>query len=179
MSERGGKKFEPEQEPDLGETIAWNPEFSTRRSLVGICEDENIPWLELRARAIEKAAEEEQEDDQECGEEASEGDEDSPVQIFMRDDESPDFSLPDADAVEDFTFGASLGMLQAKTWRGPDLSRKAWVGEGGEHGFKASPQWLTAHGLYWELKKPVSQNSLEEIQKGCENDAYMSISLSR
>ncbi|KIW20657.1 hypothetical protein PV08_01234 [Exophiala spinifera] len=146
----------------------WNPEFSTRRSVEAICDSENISWLELRERVLVAAAEGAQENNANCEDEADEDEEEeeSVIRVFMKDYYAPDFLLPQADMVEDYTFGADLDRLKKPTWEGHPLQCKAWVGEGGVGWFEASTEWLTAHDLYRALRTPRYRSGMAcEIQE--------------
>lgn len=135
----------------LNDTITWRPEFSTRRPINGICDDENIPWIDVR-----DALWQDLDADEGAGEQSGETKR-TALQAFMVDEELPDTLLVDED-IEEFFSGASLELLRAKVWRGPVLLRKAWVAEGTRNRFEASPEWLTAHDLYHKLIKPVSKS---------------------
>ncbi|KAK6367925.1 hypothetical protein LTS17_010077 [Exophiala oligosperma] len=142
----------------LNDTITWRPEFSTRRPINGICDDEEIPWLDVRAGLFKDEADEEMEE--EAGGERGESEEDDNIQLFMRDDEIPDFLQPEAEMVEAYTAGATLKQLKEDTWNGPALLRKTWVGEGGADWFRTNPEWLTAYDSYHKLRVPRFRSRL-------------------
>ncbi|KIW38376.1 uncharacterized protein PV06_09347 [Exophiala oligosperma] len=152
----------------LNDTITWRPEFSTRRPINGICDDENIPWIDVR-----DALWQDLDADEGAGEQSGETKR-TALQAFMVDEELPDTLLVDED-IEEFFSGASLELLRAKVWRGPVLLRKAWVAEGTRNRFEASPEWLTAHDLYHKLIKPRFLSAAARSNSAIQRDPDLDI----
>jgi len=111
----------------------WNPIFATRRENIQYAV-ENEPLIESR------------------------GLEDDVVRGFMKGVDESDACLPRADKVEQYCFGASLGMLQAEKGDvgGPIALLDERSSAGGKERTRQYLGPLTARELYEELKRPVS-----------------------
>jgi hypothetical protein len=113
--------------------LEWNPIFMTRRENLRYAV-ENEPYIER-------------------------GLEDDVIRGFMKGDDESDACLPRADKVEQYCFGASLGMLQAEKGDvgGPIALLDERSSAGGKEQARQYRGPLTAPRLYEELKRPVSR----------------------
>jgi hypothetical protein len=149
---------EVEQKPEsyLGGDRAslWKSVFSNLRNIDGIREDDNRPLVEVYNAVLTELDEGGSVED--GVDQAEPGENQNLIRLFLCDWDTSDAVMPQADTIEDYSSRASLDLLKAESWTGQELPRKAWVGEGGDGWFKPCAGWLTAHGLYKALRKPVS-----------------------
>jgi len=135
----------------------WKDDFSRRENDLDL-QTENTPYIEwgdkLRDDCDGETPQLSGEDQEDNNEEPDE--EDNVIRKFMRGHHEPDDCLPRADKVEGFCIGANLESL--KQGKGTDCKalHVALLDERSREGARRNRGPLTASGLYWELKRPVS-----------------------
>nr|KAK5440177.1 hypothetical protein LTR18_008114 [Exophiala xenobiotica] len=138
-------------------TPHWDTLFSTRRNIDGIKEDENTPWMEVLLDVFQL-------EDSKCDWVDEGSSEDCDYSQTCIDSIINDDGIWPSDAyrVGACLSKAGLNSLQADIWTGEKLPSKAWLYEGGNEWFKPGAEWLTAHQLYQELRKPIPNASKKQ-----------------
>jgi len=146
----------------------WASDFGIRRDLD--YESQNKPYIEELAKLNGRTQE---------GVEGDENDEDV-VRTFMTAPDESDGCNPQADKVESFCAGTSLRCLKKEKWQGNPLPKIAMLDE---RPFTDGPgrlrKYLTAHGLYQKLKKPVRATIQGALNQRTEIDLLNSASESK